>query len=234
MGSDAMAKKERSASTIYAATFAASLKIPDVPEPHLGYDFTVRLLGLMVSLVFLLLTWPVLLAAAILIKISSPGQVLFKHRRLGLKGHPFRCYKFRTMHDDAHRRREEVKKAHNISGPRVKLKDDPRITRVGRLLRRFSIDEFPQMLNVLQGHMSLVGPRPLPIEELEECTPEQLQRLAVKPGLTCIWQVSGRSEIELDGQIQMDLEYIRNRTFWRDLKILAKTPGTVLSGRGAY
>jgi len=229
-----MAKKERSASTIYAATFAASLKIPDVPEPHLGYDLLARLLDLVVSLAFLLVTWPILLASALLIKLTSPGQALFKHRRLGLKGHPFRCYKFRTMHDDAHRRREEVKKAHNISGPRVKLRDDPRITRVGHLLRRFSIDEFPQMLNVLQGHMSLVGPRPLPIEELEECTPEQIQRLAVKPGLTGVWQVSGRSEIDLDGQIRMDLEYIHTRTFWGDLKILAKTPWAVLSGRGAY
>jgi lipopolysaccharide/colanic/teichoic acid biosynthesis glycosyltransferase len=229
-----MAKREQSPSTVYAANFAAGLKIPDVREPHFGYGLLSRLVDFLGSLLFLLVTWPVLLISALLIKLDSPGQVLFRHRRLGLKGYPFRCYKFRTMYEDAARRREELKKAHNVTGPRLKLKDDPRITRVGRLLRRFSIDEFPQMLNVLQGHMSLVGPRPLPIEELEECTTEQLQRLAVKPGLTCIWQVSGRSEIDLEGQIRMDLDYIEKRSLWLDLKILAKTPWAVFGGRGAF
>ena len=217
-----------------AAEFTAQLTIPDVPQPHLGYRLLVRCLDLLVSALFLVALWPVMLFAALLIKLESPGPVLFKHRRLGLKGHSFRCYKFRTMHIDAHQRRDEVKQALSISGPRVKPRGDPRITRIGRLLRRFSVDEFPQMINVLQGHMALVGPRPLPIEELEECTPEQLNRLAVKPGLTCIWQVSGRSEIPMEGQIQMDLEYIDSRSLWLDLKILAKTPWSVVGGRGAY
>ena len=149
-------------------------------------------------------------------------------------GRHFQCYKFRTMVADAPKRRDEVKELLNISGPRVKPKSDPRIIRVGKLLRRFSIDEFPQIINVLHGHMSLVGPRPLPIEELEDCTPEQLQRLAVKPGLTCIWQISGRSEIGFEEQMKTDLEYIEKRSLWHDFKILAMTPWVVLNGIGAY
>ncbi|MBI2193275.1 MAG: sugar transferase [Planctomycetes bacterium] len=186
------------------------------------------------SALLLALSLPLLLAAATLIYLSSPGPILFRHRRLGLRGRPFLCFKFRTMIPGAHSRRNEVKETLQISGTRVKHRRDPRVTPVGRLLRRFSIDEFPQLFNVLVGDMSLVGPRPLPIDELEQCTPDQLQRLAVKPGLTCIWQVSGRSEIDLEGQIRLDLEYIRRRTLWLDLSILMRTPWVVLSGRGAY
>ncbi|MDA1137957.1 MAG: sugar transferase [Planctomycetota bacterium] len=221
-------------SSIYAANFAAGLKIPEVAEPHLAYNFSVRVLDIFSSLLFLSLAWPVMLLAAMMIKLSSRGKVLFRHRRLGYLGYPFYCYKFRTMHEGAGKLQSQMRKELHLQGPRVKLKNDPRITAIGRFLRRFSIDEFPQMINVLQGHMSLVGPRPLPIEELEDCTPLQLERLAVKPGLTCIWQVSGRSEIELEGQIEMDLQYIQKRSLALDLKILSKTPWVVLGGRGAY
>ncbi len=226
--------RNTSDASIYAANFAAELKIPELGEPHPGYHFLARLIDLLGSLTFLIFMWPVMLLAAVLIKLTSRGKVLFRHRRLGHMGHPFYCYKFRTMHEGAKKLQAQLRDELNLEGPRVKLKNDPRITGTGRLLRRFSIDEFPQMINVLQGHMSIVGPRPLPIEELEDCTTPQLRRLAVKPGLTCIWQVSGRSEIELEGQIDLDLEYIQKRSLALDLKLIAKTPWVILSGRGAY
>jgi lipopolysaccharide/colanic/teichoic acid biosynthesis glycosyltransferase len=226
--------RKTSDSSIYAANFAAGLKIPETDEPHFGYSFSVRVLDILGSLFFLILVWPVMLLAALMIKLTSKGKVLFRHRRLGHIGYPFYCYKFRSMHEGAKKLQSQLREELYLQGPRVKLRNDPRITTVGRFLRRFSIDEFPQVINVLQGHMSLVGPRPLPIEELEDCTPPQLERLAVKPGLTCIWQVTGRSEIELEGQIKMDLEYIQKRSLALDLKIIAKTPWVILGGRGAY
>ena len=229
-----LTNQENSPSAEQAIRFASELSIPHPPLPHPGYHFLTRANDIIVALVLLVLNWPLMLLAALMIKLNSPGQVLFRHRRLGMFGRHFQCYKFRTMVADAPKRREEVKELLNISGPRVKPKSDPRIIRVGKLLRRFSIDEFPQIINVLHGHMSLVGPRPLPIEELEDCTPEQLQRLAVKPGLTCIWQISGRSEIGFEEQMKMDLEYIEKRSLWHDFKILAMTPWVVLNGIGAY
>lgn len=229
-----MSEKRTTASAEYAASFASKLSIPHLPEPHVGYRILTRAIDLIGATTLLLSSSLLLFLAALAIKLTSPGPVVFRHRRLGWRGKPFLCYKFRTMISGAHARREEIKQALNISGSRVKPRLDPRVTAVGRVLRRFSLDEFPQLVNVIRGDMSLVGPRPLPIEELEQCTPEQLQRLAVKPGLTCLWQISGRSEIGLEGQIQLDFEYIQKRSLWKDMSILMRTPWAVLSGRGAY
>jgi lipopolysaccharide/colanic/teichoic acid biosynthesis glycosyltransferase len=145
----------------------------------------------------------------------------------------FTLYKFRTMVENAHQRRQELLHLNEMSGPTFKLRRDPRVTAIGRILRKFSLDELPQLLNVLRGDMSLVGPRPPIPEEVAEYTPWQRRRLSMKPGLTCLWQISGRNEVDFNRWIELDLEYIDSWTPLLDLKILLKTIPVVLSGRGA-
>jgi lipopolysaccharide/colanic/teichoic acid biosynthesis glycosyltransferase len=143
-------------------------------------------------------------------------------------------YKFRSMIKNAPAMRAEMEKFNELDGPAFKMKDDPRITKIGAFIRKTSIDELPQLVNVLKGEMSLVGPRPLPTYETAECNEYQLQRLLVKPGLTCYWQISGRNDISFDEWIEMDLQYIREASIWTDIKILFMTVGAVLTGKGAY
>jgi len=200
-------------------------------ETHLALK---RLLDIAVSTVMLGLAVPVILLAALLIKITSPGSVLFKQRRIGLNGRMFTLYKFRTMIADAHARREELAHLNEMNGPVFKLKDDPRITPVGRWLRRFSLDELPQFWNVLKGDMSLVGPRPPIPEEVASYHRWHRRRLSMKPGLTCLWQISGRNDIaDFDRWMKLDLQYIDNWSPSLDLKILLRTIPAVLSGKGA-
>ena len=188
-----------------------------------------------VASVSLLVLAPVFFAIALVIRLESRGPALFVQRRVGLRGARFSLYKFRSMCVDAEqRRRAVVESAGAEEDVRFKWSADPRITPVGRILRRFSLDELPQLLNVLRGDMSLVGPRPPIPEEVERYTPRQLGRLAVRPGLTCTWQVGGRAEIPFEEQVEMDLDYIRRRSLCNDLKILLQTPRAVLLGRGAY
>jgi exopolysaccharide biosynthesis polyprenyl glycosylphosphotransferase len=193
-----------------------------------------RVLDFIGAAVLLLLLSPVLLIASLLVKLTSRGPVLFVQRRSGLYGREFNMMKFRTMVVDAEKRREEVSTLNEMSGPVFKIKNDPRLTRVGRWLRKLSIDELPQLLNVIRGSMSLVGPRPLPVEESQRL-PERWQRrrLSMKPGLTCLWQVRGRSSVDFDDWMKLDIDYIDNWSFMSDLKILLLTIPVVLFGKGA-
>jgi lipopolysaccharide/colanic/teichoic acid biosynthesis glycosyltransferase len=176
-----------------------------------------------------------MLLVALLIKITSPGPVLFVQRRAGLNGQPFMIYKFRTMVSNAEQLKNELDRLNEMSGPVFKVSKDPRVTSIGKFLRRFSIDEFPQLLNVLRGEMSLVGPRPLPVYEVRRFDDvAHRRRLSVKPGLTCSWQVSGRNNVsDFKEWVRLDLEYIDNWSLWLDLKILLRTIPVVLIGTGA-
>jgi exopolysaccharide biosynthesis polyprenyl glycosylphosphotransferase len=193
-----------------------------------------RALDVVVSLMVLGLAFPLISIAAVAIKLSSPGSVLFKQRRIGLNGRMFTLYKFRTMIADAHARRDEVAHLNEMSGPAFKAKDDPRVTPVGRWLRKFSLDELPQLWNVLKGDMSLVGPRPPIPEEVASYHRWHRRRLSMKPGLTCLWQISGRNEIaDFDRWMKLDLQYIDNWSPSLDMKILLRTIPAVLTGKGA-
>jgi exopolysaccharide biosynthesis polyprenyl glycosylphosphotransferase len=193
-----------------------------------------RVMDIVMSALAVVVLIPVLLAVALLIRLTSRGPVFYVQERVGRGGEPFRMLKFRSMYRDAHERRNEHAEQNIHQGPIFKIRDDPRITPVGRAIRRLSIDEFPQFFNVLMGHMSLVGPRPALPEEFLDYTERERQRLLVKPGVTCIWQVSGRSDIDFDTWIDMDLEYIEEWSLSLDLKLLARTVPAVLTGRGAY
>jgi exopolysaccharide biosynthesis polyprenyl glycosylphosphotransferase len=185
------------------------------------------------SFVFFLVTAPIQALAAVLIKISSPGPVFFRQVRCGLNGRHFTLLKFRTMDLGAQERLHEVSHLNEMSGPVFKVSRDPRLTPVGRLLRRLSVDELPQLWNVILGDMSLVGPRPPLPEEVARYQPWQRRRLSMKPGITCLWQVSGRSNLDFDRWMALDLKYIDTWSPMLDLKILLKTVPAVLSGRGA-
>jgi len=192
-----------------------------------------RLLDIAVSALLLVLAAPLILLVALAIKLTSPGSVFFKQTRIGLNGRIFTLYKFRTMIEDAHSRREEVSHLNEMTGPVFKAKDDPRVTAVGRVLRRFSLDEIPQLWNVFRGDMSLVGPRPPIPEEVANYHRWHRRRLSMKPGLTCLWQISGRNNVDFERWMQLDLQYIDNWSPLLDLKILVRTIPAVLSGRGA-
>jgi lipopolysaccharide/colanic/teichoic acid biosynthesis glycosyltransferase len=169
-----------------------------------------------------------------MIKLETAGPVLFRQARVGYRGRIFQCYKFRSMSLDAEKRKDELAHLNEASGAAFKIKDDPRITRVGRFLRRSSLDEFPQLWNILVGDMSIVGPRPQIPSEVEQYTPEQALRLLVRPGLTCLWQVSGRSQLDFDEWMQLDGEYVRRRSLLFDVEILARTLPAVIQRKGAY
>jgi exopolysaccharide biosynthesis polyprenyl glycosylphosphotransferase len=193
-----------------------------------------RVIDVVLSVVGLILGFPLACLIALAIKLDSPGPVLFKQVRVGQGAKPFLFYKFRSMFVGAEGIKKEFLHLNQMDGPVFKLLDDPRITRVGRFLRKSSLDEFPQLFNVLRGEMSLVGPRPPVPEEVRLYEPWQMRRLAVKPGLTCLWQVSGRSILGFDEWMRLDIQYIRNRSLLLDLQILLRTIPAVLSGTGAY
>jgi len=185
--------------------------------------------------VVLILLSPFYLLTAAVIKLTSPGPVLFRQKRSGINGRPFTIYKFRTMTTDAEARKHELQSLNEMRGPVFKVTNDPRVTPVGKFLRRYSIDEFPQFFNVLRGEMSLVGPRPLPVDEVKRFDDlSHRRRLSVKPGLTCLWQVSGRNNVvDFKDWVRLDLEYIDNWSLWLDVKILCRTVPVVLGGVGA-
>ena len=183
--------------------------------------------------VLLVLVLPVLAALAALIRLSSSGAVLFRQTRCGRNGRLFTLYKFRTMTADAEGRRREIEHLNEMDGPVFKARNDPRVTRFGRFLRKFSLDELPQLWNVVKGDMSLVGPRPPIPEEVAQYERWQRRRLAMKPGLTCLWQISGRNELDFEQWMKLDLAYIDHWSPWLDLKILLRTIPVVLSGKGA-
>jgi exopolysaccharide biosynthesis polyprenyl glycosylphosphotransferase len=186
-------------------------------------------------LLVLLTVIPVIPLIALAIKLTSPGPVLFRQQRSGLNGSPFTLYKFRTMVTNAEQFKHELEAMNEMSGPVFKVTNDPRITPVGKFLRKYSLDELPQLFNVLRTEMSLVGPRPLPVDEVKRF--ENLahrRRLSVKPGITCLWQISGRNQItDFKEWVRLDLEYIDNWSLWLDLKILIRTIPAVVIGTGA-
>ena len=186
------------------------------------------------SLALLFGSWVIALIA-LLIRFTSPGPVLFRQQRSGINGRPFTLYKFRTMVTNAEQLQHELAAMNEMSGPVFKVTNDPRITRIGKFLRKYSLDELPQFYNVLRGEMSLVGPRPLPVDEVKRFNDlAHRRRLSVKPGLTCLWQVSGRSNVtDFRDWVRLDLEYIDNWSLWLDLKILWRTLPAVLAGSGA-
>jgi exopolysaccharide biosynthesis polyprenyl glycosylphosphotransferase len=211
-----------------------------VPRPRLRRSSLrlKRALDLAVGGVALVVLAPVLAVCAIAIKLDSPGPVLFRQRRVGRNDRPFEVFKFRSMRDDADARKDEVAELNlhgggNDSGM-FKIREDPRITRVGRVLRRYSLDELPQLFNIIRGDMSLVGPRPLIENEDRQVEGRFRRRLGLTPGLTGLWQVNGRSEIPFDEMVSLDYLYVTNWTLWGDVKLLMRTFSAVFRGGGAY
>lgn len=203
-------------------------------ENDRGYQWITRFLDILVSGVVIVGLLPVWLLIALIIYVDDPkGSPLFIQERIGLNGRPFRMLKFRSMVVDAEKRLEVLRVANECDGPAFKIQNDPRITRFGRFIRKTSIDEFPQMINVLKGEMSLVGPRPPLRKEVEQYTPYQYNRLTVKPGLTCYWQVApNRHDMKFDDWVELDLKYIRERSFGTNVKIIFKTIAVVLNATG--
>lgn len=194
-----------------------------------------RMLDISVSLIALILLSPILLVVAALIKLESKGAVIFKQNRIGLNGVPFIMFKLRSMSCDAEQQRKNLEQSNETAnGVIFKIKQDPRITRVGRIIRKTSIDELPQLFNVVKGDMSLVGPRPPLPDEVSQYSRADRLRLAVTPGITCIWQISGRSDIPFKQQVKLDIQYIEKQNLWFDLWVLLKTVPAVLKARGAY
>jgi exopolysaccharide biosynthesis polyprenyl glycosylphosphotransferase len=194
--------------------------------------FLKRAVDTLTAAVILVVTAPLLAIIALVIKLESPGAVLYQAQRVGLKGRRFRCHKFRTMDAGADKLKEHLRASNERQGPFFKIVDDPRITRAGRFLRRYSLDELPQLWNVVRGEMSLVGPRPHPLDDFERYDLGDLQRLDVPPGLTGLWQVTARRDPSFERGLALDLEYIRSWTLWRDFQILYKTVSVVLHGSG--
>lgn len=212
---------------------AARAGVP-VAQPAAWYPPAKRALDVVVSVVALIVLSPIFLLIALLIMLDSPGPAIFAQTRIGRDGRPFLLYKFRTMLDHAERHLTEMPEYLSRAEPIFKLKDDPRITRAGRALRRLSLDELPQLLNVLKGDMSVVGPRPPLPGEVAEYAPRHMRRLEVIPGMTGLWQISGRSDLPFEQWVDLDLEYIDHRSLWLDLRIMLRTIPVVLSGEGAY
>ncbi|GHU74806.1 multidrug MFS transporter [Clostridia bacterium] len=201
----------------------------------LSYLITKRVIDIIGSLFFLVLFSPIFLITAIAIKIEDPrGKIIYHSTRIGKDQVPFDFPKFRSMIADADIVKSKILAMNEKDGPIFKIKNDPRITKVGHFIRKYSIDELPQLICVLAGKMSLVGPRPPMPEEVLKYTEYEQQRLAVTPGLSCVWQISGRSELSFEQWMELDLEYIKNQNIVNDIKILIKTPIAVLRPRGAY
>jgi lipopolysaccharide/colanic/teichoic acid biosynthesis glycosyltransferase len=200
-----------------------------------GFDYFVkRTFDLVVSCLLLVLLSPVLLVGALLVKITSRGPVIYRSHRPGIGAELFACFKFRTMLTDADERQDDLESLNEATGPLFKIRRDPRLTPVGRFLRRWSIDELPQLLNVVRGDMSLVGPRPLPERDFDRLEEWHKKRYLVLPGMTGLWQVSGRSELDFDDLVRLDFLYLERWSVGLDLAIILKTIPAVLSKRGAF
>ena len=187
------------------------------------YEVIKRIIDIVASFIGLILLSPLMLIVSILIKLESKGEVIFKQKRVGLNGEEFEIYKFRSMVANAEELKEKLAEENEMSGPMFKMKDDPRITKVGKFIRKTSIDELPQLINVVKGEMSLVGPRPSLPKEVAKFEEWMNERLLVKPGLTCYWQVSGRNNIDFEDWMKLDIKYVRERNFWLDIKLILKT-----------
>lgn len=193
-----------------------------------------RGMDILLSAAALVFLAPVFLFTALAIKLEDGGPILFCQYRAGKDMKPFKIYKFRSMLVNADAKMPEMMKDNEQTGHAFKIKNDPRITRVGKFIRKFSIDELPQLINIIKGDMSIVGPRPILTFQMEECSGYERQRLVVQPGLTCYWQIGGRANIEWKDWIEMDLDYIEDMSLWTDIKIIARTVPAVFDREGAY
>ncbi len=198
------------------------------------YKFVKRLFDVAASFLALLALSPVFLVTAAAILLEDGGPVFFIQPRAGRDMEPFDMYKFRSMYRDADKKFQEMLKDNEQSGHAFKIKDDPRVTKVGKFIRKYSIDELPQLINILKGDMSIVGPRPILTFQMEECNEYEKQRLIVKPGLTCYWQVGGRADIKWEQWVELDLKYIKDMGAWTDIKLILKTIPVIFHGDGAY
>ncbi len=224
--------------TVTPSLFAQRLKNHDelvAPEGNLSPEYRAvkRIMDWSCAVVLIVVMSPLLLAIWLLLAITTKGRPFFVQERVGYLGRRFRMVKFRTMRLDAEKLQHLVANQH-AEGPIFKSKADPRITPIGRFLRKTSMDELPQLWNVLVGDMALVGPRPPLVKEVADYKPWQRRRLSVMPGLTCLWQVSGRSEIGFEDWVRMDIWYLEHQNLWTDVKLLVQTPWTVMTGKGAY
>lgn len=198
------------------------------------YKFLKRFFDIVLSGIALLCLSPVFLVTAIAIKLEDGGPAFFTQPRAGKDMKPFKMYKFRSMYVNADEKLKELLKDNEQTGHAFKIKNDPRITKVGKFIRKTSIDELPQLINIIKGDMSIVGPRPILPFQMEECNDYEKQRLIVQPGLTCYWQIGGRANIKWDEWVELDLNYIEDMSLWTDLKMIVKTVPAVFDSEGAY
>ena len=215
----------------HPSAYAFTGLVPLKPVPHAAAK---RAIDITLALFFLMALAPLLLVVAALVRLTSRGPAIFKQTRVGEGGRLFTFYKFRSMYSDAEERRGELLSLNEASGPVFKIKNDPRITPLGRIIRKYSIDEMPQFYNVLRGDLSIVGPRPPIPSEVAEYGERERGRLSVRPGLTCLWQISGRSDIQFDRWMELDLQYIETMSLRNDLAIFFQTIPAVLTARGAH
>lgn len=197
------------------------------------YNFFKRIIDIIVSLMGLIILSPLLIIVSILIKVESRGNIIFSQTRVGLNGKLFKIYKFRSMVMNAEELKNSLKSQNEMSGPMFKIKEDPRVTKVGKFIRKTSIDELPQLINVLKGEMSLVGPRPSLPEEVKDFKPWMKKRLTVKPGLTCYWQVMGRNNIDFENWMKLDIKYVEERNLFLDIKLIFKTVFVLFGDKNA-
>lgn len=193
-----------------------------------------RIIDIMASIIGIILLSPILFVTAILIKIESKGKIIFFQNRVGLIGKEFKMYKFRSMVENAEDLKKNLEDKNEMLGPMFKIRNDPRVTKIGRFIRKTSIDELPQLINVLKGEMSLVGPRPSLRSEVNKFEPWMLKRLEVKPGLTCYWQVSGRNNVNFKDWMKLDIDYVNNRSISIDIKLILATIILLLGDKNAY
>lgn len=210
------------------------LQVEIIIEKSQIYYVVKRLIDIISSILGLILLSPVLLIVGILIKFESKGPIIFRQKRVGKDGRLFKLYKLRSMVVDAEEIKKSLLRQNEMSGPMFKMKNDPRVTKVGSFIRKTSIDELPQLLNVLKGEMSLVGPRPSLPKEVAKFEPWMNERLQVKPGLTCYWQTSGRSNIDFEDWMKLDIKYVRDRNFLLDIKLIIKTVFVLFGDENAH
>jgi lipopolysaccharide/colanic/teichoic acid biosynthesis glycosyltransferase len=211
-----------------------SKKKEGIPRRPVRYRVWKRGFDLAFSLVMLTILLPLFLVLALLVKLTSKGPVFYASIRIGRCGKPFRFLKFRTMYQDADKRLDDLMAKNEKDGPIFKMKMDPRTTPLGRFMRKYSLDEIPQLLHVVRGEMSMVGPRPPVPREVEQYDEFARERLTIKPGMTCYWQIQGRSNLSFEEWMELDHKYMQEMSFWTDVKILVQTPLAVIKGEGAY
>lgn len=211
-----------------------SIEITQEFDKERKYFIIKRLIDILGSFFGIIFLSPILIVVALAIKFESKGPTFFVQYRIGKDGVPFKMYKFRSMVINAEELLEKLHDKNEMSGPMFKIKDDPRLTKIGKFMRKTSIDELPQLFNVLKGEMSLVGPRPSLPKEVAQFTLYQKQRLIAKPGLTCYWQISGRNNIEFEEWMKMDIQYCRDRSIWLDIKLILKTVRVLFGDKNAW